>query len=578
MQKYGIFSPRLGKRTNYPVQLLDDAVTPLSENVRTVDGEIHRAKGRVEVLTTPAWDATTDFVTGKAATHGGATYVSTATPNVNNEPPHANWTAVTVPDSTSPILHYHRLVLRSGAGYLFAFTKDAIYEWDETNSYWANRVGETDAAEAIVIDNATTEWSTCTYNDQVIATNNKQAILVGSNGTDFIYLGDNASIAVHGLDLDGDGNGTKVVAKFVLTYENYLFCGNLSEAGTAARNRLRYCGIGDETDWDDTGAAAGYNDIPNQTGLVGAAVSGDRMFVFGETNYGELWLTANADLRFEYAEISPEYGCKAAGSIVTRADGTMLFLASDMRIRVARTGQDVSEVIGDVLDQIPLASIATVRATRIEEYDEIWWAIPYGINVTANNRVLTMTARGAWNELLISVPCFGRYSTQTSYTIGTLPYATLTEWREYWATIGDMQGGSGFLYDITADTAGATWRLHAATSDKGETFTGRFSLETDLSEKVALNMFKRLLRVRVYVMRDGGTTVDLAVARDREMYWRHQGSEAIPTASAADNEEMVILDYPVNLRARHFGFRIGAADGDFRCIGAEFEFNPDGAR
>lgn len=581
---YGIFAAKLGKRTDFPVQLLDDAVTPLSMNVRTVDGEIHRARGRVAICPDPvAWNNKTAYDEGDAVIHGGVIYVADVG-TTGNEPPHADWTAVTVPDSTAPILHYHRLVLRSGLSYLYAFTKNAIYVWNETQSYWQNWVGETDAVEAIVIDPTTTEWSTATYHDMIIATNGKQALLYGGPGkvavlgtSPFTYVGDNSSIATHGLDLDGDGDGTKVIAKFVLTYEDYVLIGNLSEGGTAANNRMRHCGIGDIMDWDQTGAAAGAIDIPNQTGLTGGKVSGDRVILFGDSAYGQLWLTADEYLRFEYAEISSEYGCMAPGSIVARVDGSILFLASDMRLREAASGRDISEGIDDVLRRIPLEYVSLVRAQRIPEYDEIWWSIPYGL-VEANNRVITLTADGVWNELSWDIACFGAYSTQTAWTLETLPYATLTEWAEEWVTIGDMAGASGFLYDIGADDTGATYRLHATTTDKGEDFSGAFSLETDLYEGFALNVFKRLLRVRLYMQRDPGTTINVAVARDSELYWRDIGAHTMVVPSVFDTALMVILDYPCDGRAQHFGIRVESSNGDFRFVGMLFEYVPDGAR
>lgn len=584
MEKFGIFAPALGKRTNWPVQLLDDAVTPLSHNVRTVDGEVHRAKGRVEVCTTPAWDTDETYAAGNAVTHGGTTYTNDT--GSNSEPPSADWTAVaSVPDSTSPILHYHRLVLRSGAAYLFCFTKDGIFEWDETNSYWVDRVGEHDGGLPLAITIAPcTGWSTATYHDAtndrdvLVASNNTQSILVGANGTDFTYLGDNTSADQHGPILDGGAAGIKVHAKFVVVHENYLHLCNTNENSADKPNRDRHNGIGDIDDWNDAGAAAGYNDIPGRGGLNGGKVDGHRLWLWQDNQYGFTHLTDNPDVRFPYTEVSDKYGCKAPGSIISRADGTVLFLASDMRLRVAGTGQDISDPIDDVLAKIPVGAVSAVRAHRVEEYDEVWWAIPYGGGQTANNRVLTLTAGGAWNELAVAIPCFGIYSTQVTYTIGTVPYVTLAEWQDHWPTIGDPQGASGFLYDIAAGTAGDTYRLHAATTDAGSDFTGEFSLATDLSPQITLHMYKVLLRIRLYVMRDFGTTMDVAIARDRELIWQHIKSVTIPTFSDDDSGDMVILDYPCRRRARHFDIRIGSNDGNFRCVGAEFEYIQDGAR
>ena len=175
------------------------------------------------------------------------------------------------------------------------------------------------------------------------------------------------------------------------------------------------------------------------------------------------------------------------------------------------------------------------------------------------------------------MPCFGIYSTQVTYTIGTLPYDTLAEWAAEWDTIGDPQGASGFLYDIAAGTAGETYRLHAADTDAGSDFTGKFSLATDLTEGVGLHQYKRLLHMQLFVRRDAGTTMDVAVVEDRAAYWRHVGSEEIPNATATDSGDMVILDFPTDKRARHFDIRVSSGDGDFRVLGMTFDFDMDGA-
>ncbi len=580
LRQFAIISPDRGLRTDAPTQLLQDAITPTSENVRTEDGEIHRVLGRAALLTTPAFDVAVDYAIGKAVLSGGLTYVSNANPNVGNTPPHANWTVTTVPNSAKPILRYHNLNTTAGSAFLFAFTEDDIYLWDDTNSYWNQWIDPHDDAAPIVLT-ATTEWSTDTINDKVVATNNLEPILVGDGSSPFVFLDINASAANRGLDTTGNGTANITRVKFVRAFQNFLLACNIFEptaSPTASPRRIQYSVIGDHTDWDSLTSTAGFLDTPGQAALNGSELDGDHCVMIKDERYGTIWLTTHPDIPFEYADISTEFGCKAPDSFVTASDGTLVFLASDRRIRRVRDGQEISGAVDDVLNLIPYDSVGAVRGHRIESLDEVWWAIPHGSGQTANNRVLTVAEGGVWNLLTWDIQAFGSFQRQSTLTINGLDaeFDTIKDWGDAWDSIDSVQAAEGFVFDIATDSTGATYQLNASVNDKGASFDGKFSLGTTLTEQPDIINYKRLFRIRLYVLRDSGTTMTVSIKLDGNTSFVLIGSESIPSPTASDNSEIPILDYPCDFRAKHFEVLIESNDGAFRVISADFLFRFDG--
>ena len=131
-QTFGIFAPVLGLNQAFPTILLQKTFMPDNEKVHIKYGEVHRAKLAEDTLLDGASDK------------------------------------VQTPD-TNPILHYHRFVRESDAKeYLFVFTKAHIYHWNEsTKAYDLKFTCSSDC----------TEWSTVTFNDKIIATNNVDKVL-----------------------------------------------------------------------------------------------------------------------------------------------------------------------------------------------------------------------------------------------------------------------------------------------------------------------------------------------------------------------------------------------------------------
>lgn len=516
MQKFAIMSPTLGMREDVPTILLNKVYTEDNSNTVIRYGEIKRIKGRAaEIL-----DASADQVQ---------------------------------PD-TIPILKYHRLVIATtGAEYLFAFTKARIYQWNSATYAWDSR--HTNASEC-------TTWDVITFNNVVIATNNIDKVITADGTGSFTVLG-----ASGGLEYASGLFLTK--CKFIFSFENYVILGYTMENGSTYPQRIRWCKIGDASSSDafmtgDAGAA----EVGQADFLTGIDSYQGFCIIFKEKSYYKMWLVTSNEV-FNIAAMSNSVGCFARDSIIHDESGELFFLTSDYTIQSVR-GAVISDPIDKTMKQIAPDYTEFIRAHYNRKYGELWWSIPYGSTATENNRVIMFT-EGKWSHSNMEISAFGVYSRQIVYNWSTLPFTTWSAWG--WDAWLDPAGAAGFLIELAADYSGYSWGLNLSDQDKGTDITGYCILDTDLADKSATDIYKRIILARVYVRSEIAGTVVLTIKRDNEFTWQTLGSASLV---ASDQQPIIIVDVPCDFRARNFQIKI-AGDSSFSFIGIVFGYTSSGS-
>jgi hypothetical protein len=424
---FGIFSPILGEKRDFPTILLDKTIQTENMNIVRKYGEIHRRQMREP-----------DMLDGSDA--------KSQTPDTN------------------PIIHFHLFVKRSTAAqYLLAFTKAHIYLWNSAAKTWDLKF--TCSADC-------TEWSTVTYNDKVIATNNVDMVLVWDTSGYFIPLQNTIATAItaatqanpckitaagHGLTngdrvfikdvvgmtqinnlqfivtvvdvdnftlngvnssaytaydsagtvvefegIDYDGSHFVTKAKYVTTFENYLQLGYTYENGTSYPQRIRWCDIGDETDW--ASGDAGSAETEGADFIKGFKIYSGKLIIFKETSRIIQTLVSYSDV-WNWVKMPGAIGCLSNHSIVEDPDGRVYWLANDLTFREMETGE-ISHAIDPIVKLIEPSSAYLVCGQFMDETGEIWWSIPY--SNALNNKVITYK-EGSWGELDIVTPAFGNY-------------------------------------------------------------------------------------------------------------------------------------------------------------------------
>ena len=512
-KNFGIFSPVLGMRKDFPSILLEKAYNPDSENIIFQKGEVHRAKMRLKELT----DTTL--------------------------------TKIQTPD-TYPIIHYHRFVdSNTESESLFVFTKAHIYLWNS---------GAKTLDQKFECNSNCDMWNTVTYNNKVIATNNIDKVLKWATGdATFTPLGSD-----NGIEYETTTYLTK--AKYLTVYENYLILGYIMENAVSCPTRIRWCDLGDDTNWKS--GDSGASDVGKDDVLTGFGNYQGLLIIFKEDSHYKMWLVSSSTV-FNMSVVNSKIGCKSPHSIVNDENGELFFFASDYTFRGIGMGEISQAVNLEVKKFIP-GLIPFIKSKYIVELNEIWWSIPYGTDATANNKVFVFH-KGYWSQLNLSISAFGEWSRNANYTWATLPFSTWDSWG--WDKWDSREGEMGSLIDLGGDYSGYTYALHGNELDDDTAYTGYTVMSTDFTDQQGLTFYKRLLQMQLYFNRESSGTAEVYIKRDQEPSWQNAGS-----VSLLGNNDVIIKDLVMDYRAKTFLIKVQGANR-FRFLGAIFKYVPSGA-
>lgn len=609
MTKFAIFSPSMGQREDFPVILLDSALTSENSNIQIWDGELRTAKNRkpemlrniysiLEINTTSQTitindDFTAIFTSGQSisiydsdsnyedltiansaivsgdtvittveaitADNYGYVYVSDSV--VSTDPDNAGFRQVPIPDG-NPIIRYERFILSDGiTEMLVAFTKAHIYFWQSATTTW----------NLIFTCSGDCEyWDATIYGNWLCATNNIDRPIKwdGDSGTTFSNID---------TQLSASTSDYVIKARFIQSYKNYLFLGCVVYADGSVNypDYVVWSNIGegvlDSGFRQDTGKDGGTAYIDGNGDISGGfGVWQGYLCVFKRYSIRKVWYVGGA-IPFNQENLNPAVGCVSPGSIVNDKDGNLFYYGTDKSFREVSLGSISAGLVKTARDINP-EYVMNVRSVYVHEYDELWWAIPYDNDATDNNKIITFKA-GKWGVRDIAVVSFGVYVRQYEVTWDTLPYLDWDSWS--WDTWDTTDANTDFPIDICSDSSGLTYEVHGAFNDKGDDYTSYFVMTTDLANKQALSVYKRILQMYFY-FRDNGSdsdeTANIYIKRDTETNWQSLGS-----VNLSGSEAIIRKRLAVDVRGRHFEIKVSSTDA-FNFIGVEFEFEVVGDR
>lgn len=605
MRRYGIYAPVLGEREDYPTILLRNAITSENTNIQIWNGEIRKAKLRSpELLRTAhtiaslSTSASTATITGDVTAHyangtsitlydvddnyeqhtlsttstfDGTSTTITVTGSItastpdgwlfnevdvgNVDPTNVDFKKVKFPD-TYAALRYERFMLSTGVERLVGFTKAHIYYWDSTLTKWIS---------IFTCSSDCTYWDASQYGDNLAVTNNidRPKYWTGSTATSFVNLD---------TQLSSTTSDYIAKAKFIRTYRNYLFLGNVThQDATVSQHHVYWSNIGEGV------AASGWRqDQSKDSGFAYVSGKGEITGGFGEWqgyliifkrfSHRKFWFVGGT-IPFEQDEQSPDVGCTAPGSVGNDSDGNLFYYGSDKSFREIAQGK-MSHGKDKTARNINPSLLEGMRFTFIDEYGELRWSVPHGNSATANNKILVYK-EGRWDtDIDIAVTAFGTYSRQAGYTWDTLPYSTWDTWG--WDSWDAVNASSDFPIDICSDENGFTYDIHGAYTDNGSAYDSSFEITTDLAEKQALPYFKRVLNIYVYVYAESAGELSLSVKRDSESSFQSLGN-----VSLVGSETLLRVRLNVDFRARHFLIKVLGTTA-YRFVGIEFEYKYSG--
>lgn len=471
---------------------------------------------------------------------------------------------VKTPD-TNPIIHYHRMVINSGASsleYLFVFTKDHVYLWNYVWRAFVLKFTCTSSCEM---------WDSAEINNQIVITNNIDKIQIwGTTPEDaFANLG-----GADGIPIGGDDPPLYIrKAKMIILYENYLLLGLVDINGSVYPKSIYWAGR-ETTDFDQTGATdAGMMIIEGPDSLVALVEENGSLIIGKEKSTHRYWLVTSEDV-FNGDKIN-QIGWLARKCFSYDRNGRLFWLANDFTIREISTPYSFSIFKDSTFKNINTSYVAYSDAVFLNEYGLILFSLPVGSSATGNNTVLWFDPENVkWGQLDIAVAAFGEYTRQAVYDWINLPFDGYDEWG--WDSWSDAENSAGWPLDLCSDYEGYTYDLHAAQKDDGADYEGYVVLSTDLANKQLLNQYKRLQDVTLFFRNEGTGTADVLIKRDSESDWK-----PIDSVSLAGDEDILQIkitpDKVSHIRARHFLVKI-SAENMFRFMGVIFGYLPDGYR
>lgn len=620
MARFRIYSPSLGTREDFPEILLNRAITPEISNVQTWNGELRKAKLRAPELVRTTYEidsiddvgatitlvtsgVTAEFQSGDTVTVydnsgassgdaqsatvllsadvSGQTVISVnaiaASPgarvfNTFNvpvvDPNSVDFLKVQTPDGFE-VIRSNRFITSTETERLVVFTKRHVYFWDAVLTRW-NLIF---TASADI-----TYWDADEYGDYLVAT----------NGTDLpIQWDGNTANTFENMDTQTSASSADFIAtaKYIRSYRNYVFLGNvtLSDA-TELQDFVYTSNIGEGVTVggfrQDTSKDAASYFVDGRGEIAGGFQEWQGyLVIFKRFSTRKFWFIGG-DIPFSQDTLLDDIGCSAPGSTIKDNKGNLFFYSSDRalyEIQLGRIDRGLNVTTRNFNPDLNLL----IRSTFIEEYNEMWWSVPKDANSTANDLVIVFKDPGKWEIHDIPVVTFGQFTRQVDYTWPTLPFTTWPVWS--WDSWTSVDSNAAFPLDLAFDSSGYTYQVHGSYVDDGVAYNSSFVITTDLVDKQALFVKKRIGQMFVYVRNEGIGTITIESKRDTEQTWQNSAGISGGTVNlfGADDEgntnDILRQRLSMDLDAFNYLFRVTGTT-KFSVIGFEFEFEPVGDR
>jgi hypothetical protein len=128
-----------------------------------------------------------------------------------------------------------------------------------------------------------------------------------TNNNDVIQKYDGSHLASFYIDLDTEGGPDNDITrcKFIIQTKRRIILFDITERGTAYKQRARWCEVDTPGTWKD----ASYIDADTSEEMMGAKFLGDDLIVWFTKSVWKFTYTANSDNPFRWERIDEERGC-----------------------------------------------------------------------------------------------------------------------------------------------------------------------------------------------------------------------------------------------------------------------------
>ncbi|RLA76194.1 MAG: hypothetical protein DRG33_08115 [Deltaproteobacteria bacterium] len=415
-------------------------------------------------------------------------------------------------------------------------TTAGIYRWDESTSSFIDLTGDTITWSPDAEDLSFFEMF--------------QGYLVIVNGVNRPVVWQSTWDEVQQFNVNFSITGVDCIPTYVKAFKQFLFFANTLEGGEHYMSRIRWCEPADITSWP----SENYMDLDADDGdeIRGIEVLGDLLVVF-KTRKIYVVSYAGGELVFEAKLVLDGRGC-VSGASITSIYNDLIFLAEDGIYSFDGTGgiEEISAKIKPLILEINPAKRKLVQSAPMEEYDQLWFAVPH-LDSERNNKVFVLNYTNPDEE------CWYVYDIACSTLGFYYRYADLT-----WGDLTDSIDSYSFSWDdrralsaasilLTADYNGYLYEQDAGTSsDDGTVFTSRWQSKYFDYEAPYLN--KRLIRIILFCNKgNADDTLKVKVYRDFNETSPSEYSISLYDSNFVDND---VLERRIDLSEQGRYFKI----------------------
>jgi hypothetical protein len=205
------------------------------------------------------------------------------------------------------------------------------------------------------------------------------------------------------------------------------------------------------------------------------------------------------------------------------------------------------------------------------------------MNINGENWIATKKTTSAYNKRYPQLQVVGTKiyyvwsendgSYNQIWTSIDINFVGYSEWIKF-QTIASGTIPTDTLINICSDYSGGTYQSQMSEMDDGGSYVAYFVINTDLTNKKGLTIYKRILDLHLYYRVEASGTSEIYVKRDNEAEWQYLGSVSLVDAT---EPSIIIKHLAVDVKAKSYDFKVSFGNA-CRFIGVVFEFIPGGGR
>ena len=184
-------------------------------------------------------------------------------------------------------------------------------------------------------------------------------------------------------------------AKFVKTFQNYLFYGNVVVSAVAYPTRIYWSDLRDPTTWD----SANWIEVSKNDGqpITGLFVLANAAVIFKSRSIYNVFFTGDSTIPFNMQKSNSAVGCSVFTSIQAVDNGLVFFSNDGFYFYDGNTSTKISDKISATIDGFNSTNFTKIRSLAYRKKNMIQWTFTTSGETKNNRTVVWDYYNNAWS-------------------------------------------------------------------------------------------------------------------------------------------------------------------------------------